>query len=158
MNPTITLARIQPNDWYVLPYIFVFLLTCNLSRNLFEVAEGVVNGYDNTNVMLWKLGPAVKETGMYIATTDYPYVHEMDPDTLAVKNKLGLNQLTEGISLGSCSHWRREVGTDNSLNFHMIYNALHIAEDFVLYRFGSTWEVKKYYTVCVCFNQEFSGT
>ena len=118
-----------------------------MSRTLFEVAEAVVNSYDNTNVMLWKLGPADKNVGMYIATTDYPYVHEIDPDTLAVRHKWGLNQLTDGISLGSCSHWRREVGTDNSLNFHMIYNALTLHEDFTLYRFGNTWQVKKYVLV-----------
>ena len=57
--------------------------------------------------------------------------------TLAVKQKLSV----EGMSLGSCSHWRREVGTDNSLNFHIFYNPLSLHEDFVLYRFGNTWEV-----------------
>jgi len=123
MVPSITLAHVVPNDW-----------------SIFEVIEGANNGYDNTNVMLWKLGPADKNVGMYIATTDYPYVHEIDPDTLAVRQKWGLNQLTEGISLGSCSHWRREVGTDNSLNFHMIYNPLTLHEDFTLYRFGNTWQ------------------
>ena len=126
-----------------------------MSRTLFEVAEAVVNSYDNTNVMLWKLGPADKNVGMYIATTDYPYVHEIDPDTLAVRHKWGLNQLTDGISLGSCSHWRREVGTDNSLNFHMIYNALTLHEDFTLYRFGNTWQVKKYVLVLGLFSSEF---
>jgi len=126
MNPTITLARVQPNDW-----------------NLFELAEGVVNGYDNTNVMLWKLGPNDKETGMYIATTDYPYVHEMDPDTLAVKHKWGLNQITDGMSLGSCSHWRREVGKTTSINFHMMFNPLGLSENFVLYRFGNTWQERE---------------
>jgi len=126
MTPSITLARVQPNDW-----------------NLFELAEGVINGYDNTNVMMWKLGPKDKNDGIYIATTDYPYVHEMDPDTLAVKHKWGLNQLTDGMSLGSCSHWRREVGSDNSLNFHMMFNPLTLHQDFVLYRFGSTWQDRK---------------
>ena len=47
--------------------------------------EGLSNGYDNTNVMLWKLGGANKKVGQYLAVTDYPYVHEVDPDTLAVK-------------------------------------------------------------------------
>ena len=91
---------------------------------MFEIMEGAVNGFDNTNVMLWKLGPADKNTGTYISTTDFPFVHEMDPDTLAVKQKWGLNALTDGISLGSCSHWRREVGKDSSLNYHMMYNCL----------------------------------
>jgi hypothetical protein len=106
--------------------------------------EGAVNGFDNTNVMLWKLGPADKNTGTYIATTDFPYVHEMDPDTLAVKHKWGLNELTDGISLGSCSHWRREVGKDSSIQYHMIYNPLTLRPDFVLYRFGNTWQVSSH--------------
>ena len=108
--------------------------------------EGAVNGFDNTNVMLWKLGPADKNIGSYISVTDYPDVHEMDPDSLAVRHKWGLNQLTEGISLGSCAHWRREVGKDSSINFHMIYNPLTLKPDFVLYRFGNTYEVVKHFT------------
>ena len=75
-----------------------------------EVMEGINNGFDNTNVMLWKLGPDDKNIGEYIAVTDYPYVHEVDPDTLAVKRKMGLDVVTVGISLGSRAHWRREVG------------------------------------------------
>ena len=107
--------------------------------------EGAVNGFDNTNVMLWKLGPADKTIGSYIAVTDYPYVHEMDPDSLAVRHKWGLN-ITEGISLGSCAHWRREVGKDSSINFHMIYNPLTLKPDFVLYRFGNTFQVGNYFS------------
>jgi carotenoid cleavage dioxygenase-like enzyme len=126
MVPTITLAHVQPNDW-----------------NVFEMLEGAVNGFDNTNVMLWKLGPADKNIGSYISVTDYPDVHEMDPDSLAVRHKWGLNQLTEGISLGSCAHWRREVGKDSSINFHMIYNPLTLKPDFVLYRFGNTYEERE---------------
>ena len=118
-------------------------------RNVFEMMEGAVNGFDNTNVMLWKLGPADKNTGTYISTTDFPYVHEMDPDTLAVKQKWGLNALTDGISLGSCSHWRREVGKDSSLNYHMMYNPNKLHPDFVIYRFGNSFEV---YTIQKCSN------
>jgi len=123
MMPSITLARVEPNDW-----------------NLLELAEGVRNGFDNTNVMLWKLGPADKEVGMYVATTDYPMVHEIDPDTLAVKHVWDFNIFIDGMSLGSCSHWKREVGKDTSLNFHMMYNPLSLHLDFVLYRFGNTWQ------------------
>ena len=103
--------------------------------------EGAVNGYDNTNVMLWKLGPADKDQGSYIAVTDFPDVHEIDPDTLAVKQKWGLSP-TEGISLGSCAHWRREAGKNTSINFHMVYNPLTLKPDFVLYRFGDTFQVQ----------------
>ena len=46
-----------------------------------EVMEGINNGFDNTNVMLWKLGPEDRNIGEYIAVTDYPYVHEVDPDS-----------------------------------------------------------------------------
>ena len=95
--------------------------------------------------MVWKLGPADRDIGQYIATTDYPHVWEIDQDTLAVRDKWGLNQLTEGISMGSCSHWRREVGKDTSLNFHQIYNPLTLRPDFVLYRFGNTFEVCRSY-------------
>ena len=72
--------------------------------------EAVLNGYDNTNVMLWKLGPADKNTGSYISVTDYPEAHEMDPHSLAVIEKQGLNPVTDGISMGSCAHWRGKVG------------------------------------------------
>ena len=34
------------------------------------------------------VGPPEKEKGMYIATTDYPLVHEIDPDTLRVKQAI----------------------------------------------------------------------
>ena len=58
------------------------------------MAKGVVNGFDNTNYMLWKLGSKSPDDGIYIATTKYPYIHEIDPDKLFVKKKLQLNQLT----------------------------------------------------------------
>ena len=104
-----------------------------------EVMEGINNGFDNTNVMLWKLGAEDINTGEYIVVTDYPYVHEVDPDTLAVKRKMGLDVVTDGISLGSCAHWRREVGKDTSINFHLIFNQMKLRLDFTLYRFGNTW-------------------
>jgi len=125
MVPTITLAHVQPTDW-----------------NVWEMMEGAVNGYDNTNVMLWKLGPADKDQGSYIAVTDFPDVHEIDPDTLAVKQKWGLSP-TEGISLGSCAHWRREAGKNTSINFHMVYNPLTLKPDFVLYRFGDNYQERE---------------
>lgn len=107
--------------------------------------EGAVNGFDNKNVMLGKLGPTEKNIGSYITMTDYPYVHEMDPDSLTVRHKWSLNEMAEGISLGSCAHWRREVGKDSSINFHMIYNPLTLKPDFGLYRFGNTFQVWIYF-------------
>lgn len=123
MVPTITLGKVQPNDW-----------------SLMESLEGINNGFDNTNVMLWKLGPEDRKVGEYIAVTDYPYVHEVDPDTLAVRRKIGLDMVTDGISLGSCAHWRREVGKTTSINFHLIFNKMKLRMDFTIYRFGNTYD------------------
>ena len=75
--------------------------------------------YDNTNVILWRLGPQDPEQATYIATTDYPLVNKIDPDSLAVTGS-HRPPITDGISMSSCSHWTREIGTDNSLNFHMV--------------------------------------
>ena len=69
----------------------------------------------------------------YLAVTDFPYVHEVDPDTFAVKAKYGLSMM-EGISMSSSAHWRREVDKDSSLQFHMIYNPITMKADFALYK------------------------
>jgi len=108
-----------------------------------EQPVAVSNLYDNTNVMLWKLGATNSRNGTYIATTDFPVVHEIDPDTLAVKQKLGMNMMTDGISMQTCSHFRREAGKDTSINFHMMYNPITLMPDFVLFRFGNNWEVRR---------------
>ena len=148
MVPTITIAHVAPNDW-----------------SMSEQMVGIMNFYDNTNVWTWKLGPEDKpEEGQYLAVTDWPQVHEVDPHTLAIKvcmrlfwiiarfnllsphilphiiqAKHGLS-LTEGLSMASSTHWRREVGKDSSLQYHMIYNPLTNKIDFTLFRFGSTWQ------------------
>merc|ERR1712233_137084 len=88
-----------------------------------EMMVGTMNFYDNTNVWLWKLGPEDKPEGQYLAVTDWPQVHEVDPHTLTIKAKYGLS-LTEGVSMASSTHWRREVGKDSSLQYHMIYNPI----------------------------------
>ena len=46
MVPTLTLAHTVPKDW-----------------NMMQMMEGAINGFDNTNVMLWKLGPEDKSNG-----------------------------------------------------------------------------------------------
>ena len=66
-------------------------------------------------------------------------MHEINPDTLAVKAKYSLSMM-EGISMSSSSHFRREVNKDSSLQFHMIFNPFTMTTDFTLYRFFSTWE------------------
>ena len=69
MVPTITIAHVAPNDW-----------------SMSEQMVGIMNFYDNTNVWTWKLGPEDKpDEGQYLAVTDWPQVHEVDPHTLAIK-------------------------------------------------------------------------
>merc|ERR1711936_829300 len=121
--PSVTVAGLAPNDW---------------SRA--ERMAGVLHLFGNTNVLLWRLGSEDPQNATYIATTDYPLVNIIDPDSLAVTGKYQPNPLTEGISMQSSSHWRREVGTDNSLNYHMMYNPLTLKPDFILYRYGRTME------------------
>merc|ERR1711971_711443 len=106
MVPTLTLAHVLPEDWSV-----------------GEMMDMMTNMYDNTNVMLWKLGPKDPSVGQYLAVTDFPQAHEIDPHTLAVKGKKTL-PVTDGISMASCAHWRREVGRDTSLQYHMLHNPL----------------------------------
>ena len=68
MVPSITIAHVEPNDW-----------------SMEEMVVGTLNFYDNTNVWLWKLGPEENSDGQYLAVTDWPQVHEVDPHTLAIK-------------------------------------------------------------------------
>ena len=105
--------------------------------SMMEMIEGVMHGFDNTNVLLWRLGS--ETNGTYIASTDYPLVHMIDPDNLGVLRQ-ATSPLRDGLTLTSSSHWIREVGTDNSLNFAIIMNPLTMDLDFVLYRYGSTME------------------
>ena len=68
----------EPNDW-----------------TMQEMVEGTMNFYDNTNVWLWKLGPEDQpEEGQYLAVTDWPQVHEVDPHTLAITVGLTLHSLS----------------------------------------------------------------
>lgn len=122
--PSVTAGPLKPNDW-----------------NALEIIEGFAHLYDNTNVILGRLGPEYPEQATYIATTDYPLVNKIDPDTLAVTGS-HRPPVTDGISMSSCSHWTREIGTDNSLNFHMMYNPWTMKPDFVLYRYQDKVEEK----------------
>ena len=127
--PSVTAAALKPKDWSPL-----------------EIIEGFINAFDNTNVVVWRLGPEDRDNATYIATTDYPLVNKIDPDTLAViGNHKPPATATEGYSMSSCSHWTREIGTENSLNFHMMFNPLHPLHplDFVLYRYQNKVEEKQ---------------
>lgn len=123
MTTSITLGPVKPKDW-----------------GLLDMMTVVLHGYDNTNVMLWRLGS--EDNGQYIATTDYPLVHEVDMDTLAVKQQLTLSAIKDGVSLASCSHWLREVGKDTSLNFHVMLG-MDGTQVFKLYRFGNNWDERE---------------
>ena len=46
MVPTLTLAQTLPEDW-----------------SMTQTLAGLINNFDNTNVMLWKLGPEDKFNG-----------------------------------------------------------------------------------------------
>ena len=124
--PTITIAGVKPNDW-----------------SLTEMMAGFINNYDNTNVLLWRLGPEDPSNATYIATTDFPLVHMINPDTLAVT---GQNKppISKGYSLQTASHWTREIGSDNSINYHLMMNPLNpLRPDFVLYRYGNSMDDMK---------------
>jgi len=121
MVPTISLAKVYPNDWSVL-----------------EMVQAMTNGYDNTNVLVYRLGPEDKEKAQYLAVTDYPSVSEIDIDTLAFKRKLEMNPLLDGITGASCAHWRKEIGKDTSLNFEIMQELF--GQKFKLYRFGDNYE------------------
>ena len=120
IEPSITMAGVTPEDF-----------------SMEEMIEGGLHGFDNTNVLLWRLGS--ETNGTYIASTDYPLVNIIDPEHLGVLGQ-ATPPLREGVTMTSSSHWIREVGTDNSLNFGIIMNPLTMAQDFVLHRYGSTME------------------
>ena len=95
----------------------------------------VGNGNDNTNMMVWRLGP--EDDGQYLAVGDFQIVQEMDMDSLVVKNSKEFDQK----SIATSAHWRREVGANSSINFHIIENdsgGLNVT----LFRFNSTYEVR----------------
>ena len=120
--PTITVAGVSPNDW-----------------SLTEMMQGFINNFDNTNVLMWRLGPEDPANATYIATTDFPLVHFINPDTLAVTGKHTPSPL-HGYSMQTASHWTREIGSHSSLNYHLMYNPLTLRPDFVLYRYGNSME------------------
>jgi len=123
MSTSITLGPVKPNDW-----------------GLMDLMTVALHGFDNTNVMLWRLGG--EHNGQYIATTDYPLVHEMDITSLGVKQQLKLDPIKDGVSLASCSHWLKEVGKDTSLNFHVMLG-LDGTQVFKLFRFGNSWDERE---------------
>ena len=68
--------------------------------------------FDNNNPGLWRMGGT--EDPMYLATTDFPYPQRFDINTLET---LELLRPTSGFGMSGCTHWQREPGTDNSINF-----------------------------------------
>ena len=55
-----------------------------------------------------------KENPIYIATTDWPYPQKFDINTL---DTIELLRPKNGFGMTGCTHWQREPGTDNSINF-----------------------------------------
>jgi len=106
-----------------------------------ELMEANLNGNVNPNVALHKLGPVNDPEGVYVATTDIQTAVQFDPHTLK-----GMGELTHkdggfDIVLTSSAHWRREVGSDASINFYMSMTMLPIPiYHFSLYRYGNTWK------------------
>ena len=68
--------------------------------------------FDNNNPGLWRMGST--EDPMYLATTDFPYPQRFDINTFET---LELLRPTSGFGTSGCTHWQREPGTDNSINF-----------------------------------------
>ena len=120
ISPSVTMSGVAPEDF-----------------SMAEMVEGGLHGFDNTNVLLWRLGSETNAT--YIASTDYPLVNIIDPETLGVLGQR-IHPVREGITVTSSSHWIKEVGTDNSLNFGIMMNPLTLAQDFVLHRYGASME------------------
>ena len=56
--------------------------------SIMEQIEGFSHGYDNTNVITWRLGGPDSEEKTYMATTDAPLVNIIDPETLGVKEQV----------------------------------------------------------------------
>ena len=96
--------------------------------------EMVTNGNDNTNMMIWRLGS--RNQPQYIATGESLMVHEIDMDTLDVIEAKVFDQKT----LATSSHWRRDIGANSSINFHIIDNG-NGGVNFTLFRFNETYEV-----------------
>ena len=65
-----------------------YKLCLNQDFTLAEQIEGFSHGYDNTNVITWRLGAADSEERTYLATTDAPLINIIDPDTLGVKEQV----------------------------------------------------------------------
>ena len=84
--PSITVAGLAPNDW-----------------SLTEMMAGLVHMFDNTNVLLWRLGPEDPDSATYIATTDYPLVNIIHPLSLAVTGTHQPSPLTTPSTTTSCT-------------------------------------------------------
>ena len=53
-----------------------------------EQIEGFSNGFDNTNVITWRLGGVDSAEKTYLASTDAPLLNIFDPETLGVKEQV----------------------------------------------------------------------
>ena len=75
---------------------------------------------------MWRFGS--KENPIFLATTDYPFPQRFDINTLETLELLAPDN-PAGTKSG-CTHWMREPGTDNSINFQMKQGSF-LQEDYV---------------------------
>ena len=75
---------------------------------------------------MWRFGS--KEDPIFLATTDYPFPQRFDINTLETLELLAPDN-PPGTKSG-CTHWMREPGTDNSINFQ-IKQGSFLQEDYV---------------------------
>ena len=112
----------------------MFLVNFIIIRTQEQFTEMVNNGNDNANMKVWRLGS--EDDGQYLAVGNFPAVQEMDMDSLIVKEAKQFDQK----SLATSPHWRREVGANSSINFHIMEND-NGGVNMTLFRFNSTYEV-----------------
>jgi carotenoid cleavage dioxygenase-like enzyme len=75
----------------------------------------MMTAYDNNNPGLWRIGPDNKEDGIYLGVTDTPVPIRFNLSSLAT---LGMQYPPLlPLPVTGCTHWMRELGTDNSINF-----------------------------------------
>jgi len=142
--PTITFGPVRPYDW-----------------STSELTAAFLNGNVNPNVAFHKLGPVGDPNGVYMSTTDIVSVIQIDPHSLKAVRELDHAETSFGfLPLTSSAHWRREVGTDNSLNFYISLDGMNYK--FHLLRYGNSWqereEIAKFKIPFLSLIHQFSNT
>jgi len=74
-----------------------------------------LTAFDNNNPALWRIGKKNIQEGVYMAVTDAPVPTRFNISDLSTIEML--YPTSWPATLSGCTHWMREVGTDNSINF-----------------------------------------